>query len=151
MYEPQRRPRDIAPAVMLLFRLALVAFFAVIAVRLYQLQVRQGETYQAQADENRFQIVEESAPRGVIYDRSGVILTRNRPSFEVALVPEDIPSDDDETEGVDEEAVEIEHVLRLLRADSDQTVALRMAEIMFRRLGRIEFQEVVEGVGVPLT
>jgi penicillin-binding protein 2 len=113
--------------------------------------VRQGASYAAQADENRFQIVEQGAPRGVIYDRLGVILTRNRPSFEVALVPEDIPSDDEETEGIDEEAQEIEHVLRLLRADSDTTVALRVAEIMFRRLGRIEFQEVVESVGVPLS
>jgi penicillin-binding protein 2 len=150
MYE-KRRPRDIAPAVMLLFRFAIVAFFAIIALRLYQLQVRQGDSYQARADENRFQIVEQSAPRGVIYDRSGVILTRNRPSFEVALVPEDIPEDDTDTEEVDEEAQEIEHVLRLLRADSDETVALRVAEIMFRRLGRIEFQEIVEGVGVPLS
>lgn len=136
---------------MFLFRMALVAFFAVIALRLYQLQVRQGEEYRAQADENRFQIMEESAPRGVIYDRAGVILTRNRPSFEVALIPEDIPEDNTDTEGVDEEAQEIEHVLRLLRADSDSTVALRVAEIMFRRLGRLKFQEVVEGVGVPLS
>ncbi len=136
---------------MFLFRMALVAFFAVIALRLYQLQVRQGEEYRAQADENRFQIMEESAPRGVIYDRAGVILTRNRPSFEVALIPEDIPEDNTDTEGIDEEAQEIEHVLRLLRADSDSTVALRVAEIMFRRLGRLKFQEVVEGVGVPLS
>jgi len=150
MYE-QRRPRDIAPAIMVFFRLALVGFFVIIGLRLYQLQVRQGEVYRARADENRFQIVEEGAPRGVIYDRSGVILTRNRPSFEIALVPEDIPTDDTDTEGIDEEAQEIEHVLRLVRADSETSVALRVAEIMFRRLGRIEFQEIVEGVGVPLT
>lgn len=135
---------------MFLFRLGMILFFVVTGLRLYQIQVREGDEYQAQADDNRFQLVEDAAPRGVIYDRQGTILTRNRPSFEITLVPEDIPVDDTDTE-VDEEAVEIERVLRLLKADRDEGVALRMGEIMFRRLGRADFQETVEGVGVTLS
>lgn len=149
MYEQQRRPRDLAPAFMFLFRTALVALFIVIAGRLYQLQISQGAQYQAQADENRFEIVEEAAPRGVIYDRNGNILALNKPSFEVALVPADIPEDDPETP-LDEEADEIERVLRLLNADTDSAVQLRVGELMFRRLGRTDFQETVEAVGVKL-
>lgn len=149
MFE-NRRPRDIAPAMMVLFRVALVLFFMAIGARLYFLQVRDGETYKARSDDNRFQIVEDAAPRGVIYDKTGTILTRNRPSFEIALVPQDIPVDDTETP-VDEEAQEIEKVLRLLRADVNPEVALRVGEIMFRRLGRVDFQTTVEGVGVPLS
>ncbi len=136
---------------MFLFRLGVIVFFAVIGVRLYQLQVREGQSYNAQADENRFQIVESSAPRGVIYDKQTTILTRNRPSFEIALVPEYIPEDDTDTPEVDEEAVEIEKVLRLLKADSNTVVALRMGEILFRKLGRVDFQETVEDVGVTLS
>jgi penicillin-binding protein 2 len=150
MYEPQRKPRDVAPAVMILFRLALIVFFAAIGVRLFQLQVREGSAYTARADENRFQIVEVTAPRGVVYDRQGQILTRNRPSFEVSLVPEDIPEDIEETPQ-NEESVEIERILRLLRADSDTGIALRIGEIMFRRLGRADFQKTVEEVGVELS
>ena len=132
MYEQQRRPRNIAPATMFLFRLGIIAFFAIISLRLYQLQVREGQSYNAQADENRFQIVETSAPRGVIYDKQTTILTRNRPSFEIALIPENIPEDDLDTTEVDEEAQEIENVLRLLKADTNTDVALRMGEILFR-------------------
>ena len=106
MYEQQRRPRDLAPVFMFFFRAALVGLFVVIAGRLYQLQVREGPQYQAQADENRFQIIEEAAPRGVIYDRNGNILALNKPSFEIALVPADIPEDDPETPA-DEEADEM--------------------------------------------
>ncbi len=136
---------------MFLFRLGLIAFMVVIGVRLYQLQVREGQSYNAQSDENRFQIVESSAPRGVIYDKQTTILTRNRPSFEIALVPEYIPEDDTDTDDVDEEAQEIEKVLRLIKADTNPDVALRMGEILFRKLGRVDFQETVEGVGVPLS
>lgn len=136
---------------MFLFRLGLIGFFVVIGLRLYQLQVRDGQGYSAQADENRFQIVETSPPRGVIYDRQTTILTRNRPSFEIALVPAYIPEDDSDTKAVDEEAREIEKVLRLLKADTNPNVALRMGEILFRKLGRVDFQETVEEVGVTLS
>ena len=100
MYEPQRRPRDIAPAIMVMFRLALVAFLGVVGLRLYQLQVRENSVFTAQANDNRFEIVEQAAPRGVIYDKNQTILTRNRPSFEIALVPEDIPEDNADTPDV---------------------------------------------------
>ncbi len=151
MYEPKRRPRDMAPIVMLLFRIALFAFFVVVGLRLYEIQILDGAGYAAAAAENRFEIVEEAAPRGIIYDKRQTILTRNRPSFEVALVPEDLPEDDPETEEVDEEAQAIENVLRMVRADRNPDVALRVGEIMFRKLGRVDFQETVESAGVELS
>ncbi len=150
MYEPKRRPRDIAPAIMVLFRIGLVIFVAVVALRLYQLQVRENATWNTLADDNRFQLVEQAAPRGVVYDFNGNILARNRPSFAIALVPEDIPEDDTDTP-IDEEAAEIERILRLLNVDTNTELALRVAEIMFRQLGRADFQEAVESVGVPLS
>jgi len=134
---------------MVIFRLGLLVFVAIVGLRLYQLQVRENASWSTLADDNRFQLVEKSAPRGVVYDRNGVILARNRPSFAIALVPEDIPEDDPDTP-VDEEATEIERILRLLRVDADQDLALRVGEIMFRQLGRADFQEAVEAVGVTL-
>lgn len=133
----------------ILFRLALLITFFVLIGRMFQLQVVEGETFRERSDRNRFDLVEIPAQRGVVYDRNGTILARNRPSFEVALIPEDIPSDDPDTPA-DEEALEIQNVLHVLRADSDPNVALRIAELMFRRLGRGDYARIVEGAGVNL-
>jgi penicillin-binding protein 2 len=134
---------------MFLFRAALVLAFIFLGGRLYQLQVVQGNSLREQADENRFDLVETPALRGVMYDRTGVILTRNRPSFEVGLVPEDLPFDDPETLA-DEEAGEIAKILRVLGVDADPEIALRLAEIMFRRLGRADYARTISNVGVEL-
>ena len=131
------------------FRLALLITFVVLIGRMFQLQVTQGETFRERSDRNRLDLVELPAQRGVIYDRTGTILARNRPSFEVALVPEYIPDDDLDTP-VDEEALEIEKVLHVLHADSDPTIALRIAELMFRRLGRGDYAKAVENAGITL-
>ena len=145
----EHKTRDTSTLSMLLFRVAVVLVFLFMVGRLYQLQIVQGESYRARADDNRFDLIEVPAPRGVIYDRSANILTRNRPSFEIGIVPEDLPFDDPDTEQ-DEEALEIAKVLRLMGADTDEEVALRVAEIMFQRLGRIDFARTVGEAGVQL-
>jgi len=132
-----------------LFRLTLLIVFFVLVGRIFQLQVVQGETFRERAASNRYELVEIPAQRGVIYDSNNQILARNRPSFEVALIPEHI-ADDDLTTPVNEEALAIENVLRVLRADSDPNIALRIAELMFRRLGRNDYAQAVEGAGVKL-
>lgn len=132
-----------------LVRVVVALAFAVLIGKLYQLQILQGATYQAQADENRFRFIEVPPPRGVIYDRNGEILARNRPSFVIAVVPEDLP-DDDITTDVDEERLAIERLLRVLQADTDTEVALNLAEVMFLRLGRSDFAEVVMAAGIDL-
>ena len=134
---------------MVLFRLFMVAVFVVLVGRLYQIQIIRGDTFRQDSDDNRFRLVEVPAPRGVIYDKTGQILTRNRPSFEISLVPDETPTDDPDTE-IDEEAAEIENVLRLIEADTDPEIAIRIGELMFRRLGRVDFAETVEEAGVEL-
>lgn len=141
--------RDTSALAMFLFRAALVLLFFFLGLRLYELQVVQGEEYRQRADDNRFDLVEVPALRGVMYDRSGAILTRNRPSFELGLVPEDLPFDDPETPE-DEEAEEIEKILRVLGLDTDPQMALRLSELMFRRLGRSDYAKTVSTVGVEL-
>ena len=145
----EQKTRDTSTLSMFLFRAAVLVTFALMAGRLYQLQIVQGDSFRARADDNRFSLIETAAPRGVIYDRSGEILTRNRPSFEIGVVPEDLPYDDPETEQ-DEEALEIAKVLRLLGADTDEETALRIAEILFLRLGRIDYAKTVGEAGVKL-
>ncbi|RDV39319.1 penicillin-binding protein 2 [Bradymonadaceae bacterium TMQ3] len=66
--------------------IVLVAF-GIIALRLWQIQVIEGERYYRAATENIIRQVEVSAPRGRILDRYGVALAENRPSFDVYMVP----------------------------------------------------------------
>ncbi|MFH1487202.1 MAG: penicillin-binding protein 2, partial [Chloroflexota bacterium] len=46
---------------------------------------------QARAEQNRLRLLATMPTRGVIYDRNGVVLARNVPSFTVAIVPADLP------------------------------------------------------------
>ena len=54
----------------------LVVFFGVMlfyTYKLYTIQIVNGETYLARADENRISVVQEQTKRGIIYDRNGVV------------------------------------------------------------------------------
>ncbi|MCX6043932.1 MAG: penicillin-binding protein 2 [Chloroflexi bacterium] len=132
---------------MVVFRLGLVIAFCVIVGRLFQLQVIRGADFQTKSSGNRLKTLEVVAPRGVVYDRNGTILARNKPSFEIALVPEDLPEDKPETPDIDEEGDEIARVLSLVHADTDPKIALRVAEIMFRTLGRFDYAKALTTAG----
>ncbi|MCL5784510.1 MAG: penicillin-binding protein 2 [Patescibacteria group bacterium] len=58
----------------------LVIFFGLF-LRLFHLQITQGEENRQLADSNRIQIRVIHAPRGVIYDRNGQVLAENNPGF----------------------------------------------------------------------
>jgi penicillin-binding protein 2 len=78
---------------LLLLKILVGLVAAVLLGRLWYLQMVRGESYRVLADRNRFREVDVAAPRGVIYDRNGEILARNRPSFSVVIVPADLPDD----------------------------------------------------------
>ena len=61
--------------------------------RLFSLQVLQNEVWEARAQENRIEELNLRAPRGVIYDRNGVVLARNFPSYNVVITPAYLPED----------------------------------------------------------
>ncbi|MBD3370248.1 penicillin-binding protein 2 [Candidatus Fermentibacteria bacterium] len=60
--------------------------FAVLAGRLFYLQVVRGEYYHALSDRNHLRIVPRPAPRGVITDRNGVVLADNEAAFMLSAV-----------------------------------------------------------------
>lgn len=132
-----------------LLRLGIVLIFVIMIGRLYQLQIVQGQTFVEQSDENRYRFQEVAAPRGVIYDSTGRIIVRNKPSFQVVVVPEFLPVDDIETEQ-DEEREEIIRLLDALHADEDEEVAIQIGQTMFRRLGRTDYANAVESVDITL-
>ena len=76
-----------------IFRGLILLAFAVLATQLWNLQIIQGETYEALADANRFRITQVPASRGVIYDRNGELLVRNRPIYNIIIIPAYLPDD----------------------------------------------------------
>ncbi|MFA4844458.1 MAG: penicillin-binding protein 2 [Candidatus Margulisiibacteriota bacterium] len=62
--------------------------FVLLALRLLQLQVIEGDKYRRVADENAARTVPAPAARGVIYDRNDRVLVENRPVFSVQVMPQ---------------------------------------------------------------
>lgn len=75
----------------------LVAFgivsgcFFLIILRLWYLQIVRGDYFRVQSENNRIRTVFVPPPRGLILDRNGEIIVKNRPSFNIELVTEDSP------------------------------------------------------------
>jgi penicillin-binding protein 2 len=67
---------------------AMTAVFAVLAGRLYQLQIRDGDQYMVEAEDNRVSERLIAPPRGRIMDRFGVELANSRRNYRVLLVSE---------------------------------------------------------------
>ena len=139
-----------ATATSIIVRFTLAATFLIFCLRLYSLQIVSGASYQEQAAVNRLREIDTHAPRGVIYDRNGEILARNRPSFVIAVIPADLPPDDIATE-FNEQRIALERLLAVLEADSDREMAIRIAEVMFLHLGREDFKNTVESTGLTLS
>ncbi|MDP2726463.1 MAG: hypothetical protein Q8P59_02865, partial [Dehalococcoidia bacterium] len=75
----------------LLFRGVIILTFIALAVQLWKMQVAEGKYYQQKAENNRIRMVSVAPARGVVYDRNGELLVRNVPSFSIAIVPADLP------------------------------------------------------------
>ena len=74
----------------------VVILFIVVMVRLAILQVVEHEHFNFLSDRNRVDIAPLAPQRGLIYDRNGVILAENIPTFSLELIPEKV-SDIDKT------------------------------------------------------
>ena len=76
-----------------LFRAGVLLAFIVLTLQLWNLQIVQGETYRELADANRFRRTQVPASRGVIYDRNSELLVRNRPIYNITIIPAFLPDD----------------------------------------------------------
>ncbi|MBP6700353.1 MAG: penicillin-binding protein 2 [Halioglobus sp.] len=68
----------------------VVGLFGLILSRYYSLQVTDYEIYRTQSERNRVQLQPLPPKRGLIYDRNGVLLADNRPSFMLSIVREQV-------------------------------------------------------------
>lgn len=71
-------------------RIGLLLVVALLAVRLWHLQIREGPYYRDLSENNRTRSVLLEPARGLIYDRHGVLLANNVPSFTLYVTLEDV-------------------------------------------------------------
>ncbi len=72
--------------------IVVVLLFAALVVRLAKLQIIDAEKNIAHSRKNRMQLKPVKPPRGRIFDRNGVTIVRNRPSYSIAVLPYKIES-----------------------------------------------------------
>jgi penicillin-binding protein 2 len=71
--------------------LIIVMLIGLIFLRLWFLQLVSGDYFRQRSETNRIRVQDLPPWRGIIMDRHGVIMVDNRPSFDLLVVPEDVP------------------------------------------------------------
>lgn len=82
MAQPKRRTIPLAIGVTILFCLLIL--------RLWYLQILNAEEYRALSENNRLRFLPVPASRGALMDRNSVVMVRNRPSFNLTLIPQEV-------------------------------------------------------------
>src|SRR6185295_1849879 len=75
---------------LVVLRVGLLLVVALLALRLWHLQIREGPYYRDLSENNRTRSVILEPARGLIYDRNGVLLANNVPSFSLYVSLEDV-------------------------------------------------------------
>lgn len=94
MREPGRSEAEqsrLAVRVAVFAGLAIV-LFAVGILRLWQLEILNGDEYLQQANDNRIAEIRVQPPRGKVVDRNGKVLVSNRTRNELRVTPVELPS-----------------------------------------------------------
>jgi penicillin-binding protein 2 len=113
--------------------------FIIILLRLWQLQVLEGDKYRQLSENNRLRILSTPAPRGIIYDRNGIPLVKNVPLYSAYIMY-------DPAKGVDigalssllgEDKQEVESLLN--RKDNSPFVPIRLKQgLSFKEVALVE-------------
>ncbi len=74
--------------------LIVLAAFAVLALRLWSLQILSGTHYRTKSEKNRIRLQDIPPFRGLIYDRNGNVLVNNKPSYSLYVIPEEIQNEE---------------------------------------------------------
>lgn len=106
----------------------VLALLLVVLSRYHSLQVEQFEKFATLSDENRIHVRSVPPTRGLIFDRNGVILAENRPSFTLSIVRE-------RTEDID-----------ALLAQLNELIDLQDSELVRFESQRNQYRRAYEGV-----
>jgi penicillin-binding protein 2 len=111
------------PRILFLLGIALIVL-GLFVLRLWDLQIVRGAEYLNRAANNRLREESISAPRGIIYDRTGQPLVVNAPNFEVQIIPAYLPE-----EQADERAV-FERLSQLLNMPIEHQSAITSTQVI---------------------
>ncbi len=117
-------------------------FFCILLLRLFYIQIVQADTNIRLSKENQMQLKTIKAPRGIIYDRNGVVLARNRPSYSISILPYKI-----------DKKVDIVANLLKIRDLNDQPIfdSLKLtARIKKAKLRRFDVTHLKEDVSIEI-
>ena len=81
--------------------------FVVFAVRLFNLQIIQGDEWEQEAEANRTESISLQTQRGVIFDRNGIVLAQNIAAYNIIITPALMPEDAAEQERIIRELSEL--------------------------------------------
>ena len=84
---------DISEAVRKKIRIGVISViicFACLGIRVWYLQIAQGQFFKVLSENNRIRHVSMPGYRGLLKDRNGITLVKIRPSFNLYITPEDI-------------------------------------------------------------
>lgn len=123
---------------LIFFQVVMLCVFAVLIMRLYELQIRQYGEFVTAANGNSVQSVPLPAPRGSISDRYNNPMALNAPAFNVSVTPAELPDDDEQTL----------QVLNRLAALIDVPSTRAAADAAGKRNIRSLQEQIVEGQGI---
>lgn len=91
--------REYQPRYRLLYIMIGITF-AVFTIRLWILQVVNGQELRQFSEQNSIRETKIPAPRGIVYDRNGEVLVENLPGFEVNLSPQYVSNLEETAEAI---------------------------------------------------
>jgi penicillin-binding protein 2 len=135
---------------LIIFRVLVALAFALLAFQTWRLQATRGEEFRLLADQNRFRTVTLNAARGIIYDRNGVQLVRNQPTFRVTIIPAFLPDDETPRAQVFARLSELLNMpITTARGPGDAMVLRETGPFQPRRSGAPWERRVGDGLGGP--
>ncbi len=99
--------KHLSPIRLTIFMVVVGAIFSIYIFRLFSLQILQVKDWVARAEENRVEVLNLPATRGIIVDRNGIVLARNIPSFNVVITAANLPDDVGEVQEIYRQLSEI--------------------------------------------
>lgn len=112
---------------LIVLKIGLLLVMALLTVRVWHLQIREGAYYRDLSENNRTRSVTLEPARGLIYDRNGIVLANNAPSFSLYVTLEDVK----------DRAALIERLTRLVGLDEAELrkkLVVRGDKLMPRKL-----------------
>ncbi|HNB50355.1 MAG TPA: hypothetical protein PK530_00350, partial [Anaerolineales bacterium] len=90
----------VEPWRVLVYEIGIGLVFLIFVARLFTFQVLDSAEFLAEAEVNRTETINIPTSRGNIYDRNGVVLARNTPSYNVVITPAFLPDDTGEIQEI---------------------------------------------------